>query len=320
VLENGVLALSRQEVDSIIDRRGAYAGVTPSLSELMVASLRGGTSRTPRAAYSAVDRSTGILMVGAGRAVGAGATVRAYTAIPGKPPARPGWGVRLAFGEDLTLNAVVSEASIQEFRVGAGVGVVLKTLAPSSPAVAIIGSGKMARASAIAAIELCDPRSIVVCSPTAEHRDKLAAELSERSGITVTTADGVESAIQGADVIITSTSAGKRLLPDHVGDGVLVVSTGADELTADQVADDTFYVTGVSELSGTPEPLASLIEAGHGGKVLEFGDVLDGTQTRAEGRVWVMAMGTAIWDLAVTNWIVETAVADGIGSWVAGLE
>jgi alanine dehydrogenase len=321
--KNGVLLLSRQEVDNIIDRPGSLAAVVPGLTELMSASVRGGTSRLPRSVYGSSDAALGALLLAGARASGAGASVRAYTAIPGVTAPRPGWAARLLFGEDLTLRAVFPEAMVHELRTGAGVGVVLQTLAPPTPVVAVIGSGRLARSCAIAASEISQPKRIQIFSPTADNSERLATELAERCNLDVTACADIESAVSGADVVITATSASQRILPELSSQQALIIAVGLNELTAEQVLDGTLYVTGLAEVAGNPEPLRGLAAADQLDRALEFCELLGDApapRTTAPGPVWVVALGTAVWDLATANWLVDRAIADGVGTWTSALD
>lgn len=108
-------------------------------------------------------------------------------------------------GEPLAL---VNDGYLQHMRVGAGAGIGVDLLArPDATVLGLLGSGGMAR-SYLEAIALVRPlREVRVYSPTVEHREQFAAEMSDRMRVPIVTVASPEAAIRGADVVASATDA-----------------------------------------------------------------------------------------------------------------
>jgi ornithine cyclodeaminase/alanine dehydrogenase-like protein (mu-crystallin family) len=104
--------------------------------------------------------------------------------------------------------AIVQDGYLQHMRTGASAGLGVEALArPDARAVAMIGSGGMARAY-LEAITLVRPVDEVrVYSPTREHREGFAGEMSDRLGVQVAAVASPREAVAGADIVATATDS-----------------------------------------------------------------------------------------------------------------
>lgn len=130
-----------------------------------------------------------------------------------KVPAAPGnrWlGLVLLFSTaNGELLAIMNDGVVQRTRVGATNGIAAKYLAREDARRAgIIGTGWQATTQLTA---LCTARPgiehVKAFSPTREHREAFAEEMSEMLGVPVVAVDSAEEAVADVDVAVTSTNA-----------------------------------------------------------------------------------------------------------------
>ena len=129
-----------------------------------------------------------------------------------KVPAAPGnrWcGLVLLFsvdnGEPL---AIMPDGVMQRMRVGATNGLGIKYLArKNAQTVGILGSGWQAGSQLMAACAVREIKSIRCFSPSREHREAFAKEMTETLGVEVRPVDQPEDAIAGADIAMCASSS-----------------------------------------------------------------------------------------------------------------
>jgi alanine dehydrogenase len=106
------------------------------------------------------------------------------------------------------LVAVIEAFALGQLRTAAVSGVATDLLAPSGPVrVGIAGSGRQALPQVAAVAAVRDVVGVTVHSPTAEHRERFAAQLEEELDVPATSSDDVRGAIADADVAILVTRA-----------------------------------------------------------------------------------------------------------------
>ena len=131
--------------------------------------------------------------------------------------------------------AIINDGYIQHMRVGAGAGLGVRYLArQDARVVGMLGSGGMARTYLQA---FCNERRIErvrVYSPTKDHRESYAAEMSDLLDIDVSPADDAESAVRGADIVATCTDSMRPVLKGAwLEPGMHVTNVGGFELDAE---------------------------------------------------------------------------------------
>ena len=105
--------------------------------------------------------------------------------------------------------AFIHEFYLSGIRVGATSGVAAKYLAPpDAQTVGMFGSGKLARTDLEALVQVRPVRSVKVYSPTKEHREEFASEMSQQLEIEVTPVDNPREAMEGTDIVCCATNAG----------------------------------------------------------------------------------------------------------------
>jgi ornithine cyclodeaminase/alanine dehydrogenase-like protein (mu-crystallin family) len=143
---------------------------------------------------------------------------------------------RIENGEPL---AIMNDGVLQHFRVGADSGIGAKYVAkPSAEVVGMLGSGGMARSHMEAFVRVRKVKKLKVHSPTPEHRQAYAREMSERHGVEAVAVDTPREVFREADIIAGCTDAqvpviiGEWLEP---GTHITCVGGRWDQATHDRV-------------------------------------------------------------------------------------
>lgn len=128
--------------------------------------------------------------------------------------------------------AFINDGVMQHMRVGGGAGIGVKYLSrEDSHVVGMIGSGGMARTFLEAFKCVRDIRLCRVYSPTPEHREKYAEEMSSQLGIEVVAVDNPREAIRGCDIMSSCTDSMKPVYDaDWLEPGMHVTNLGRREM------------------------------------------------------------------------------------------
>lgn len=129
-----------------------------------------------------------------------------------KLPTLPGnrWmGIVMLFSSaNGELLAIMNDGVLQRFRVGGANGVAAKYLARQNvETVGLIGSGWQAGTQVMAVCEARRIKKIKVFSPTKANREKFAKETSEQVRVEIIPVESYQEAVQGVDIIVTSTNS-----------------------------------------------------------------------------------------------------------------
>ncbi len=104
--------------------------------------------------------------------------------------------------------AIINDGILQHMRVGGGAGLGAKYLSrEDSHIVGMIGSGGMARTYLEAFAAVRDIREVRVFSPTREHREAYAQEMSGKLEVDVQPVGTPEEAVERADIVAAATNA-----------------------------------------------------------------------------------------------------------------
>ena len=246
-----------------------------------------------------------------------------FGATPGQPRPNTRYVVLLD-GETRQFLGIVPYEGLSPMRVGASAGVAARYLAPNDArSVAIVGSSKQARRQ-LHAIQRAVPsvREARVYSPTREHREAFAREMSDFLRIDVRAVDSAEAAVRDADIVDTSTNTKTPVLDwDWIKPGALVMQIGGNQLP-DDVLNQRIVVptwSSTEDPSTGREPFGSAIRDGRLKRediAGELGQVILGeVQAReSDDQVVVFDVGRInIWAVAVTYWAYEWARDREIG-------
>lgn len=224
------------------------------------------------------------------------------------------------------LLAVVDASSITAIRTAAVSGVATQLLArPEAQTLAILGSGVQAR-SHLAAMTCARPISGVrIWSRDARRARSFADRESERLQIGVEPVETVEAAVDGADIICTTTASPEPILRgEWISAGTHINAVGSSvpftrELDSTAVANSRLYV---DRRESTLNEAGDFLLAKKEGAVDdshivgEIGDILVG---RIEGRgtpdeiTLFKSLGLGVEDLAAANHVYGKAVELGLG-------
>lgn len=128
-------------------------------------------------------------------------------------------------GEPLAL---LNDGYLQHMRVGADGGVGAGYMArENASVVGMLGSGGMARSHAEAFCLARNIRKIQVYSPTKDHRETYAQEVSAKLGIEVVACDQARDVYRGADILASCTdSAEPVIVSDWLEEGTHITNIG----------------------------------------------------------------------------------------------
>lgn len=122
----------------------------------------------------------------------------------------PGDFVGLVFLFDMDsceLLAIMDDHVISALRVGATSGVAAKYLARRDAKVmGLLGSGDQARTQLTAALAVRPLKKVKVYSPTREHRENFAREMSAQCAVEVLPVGSAEAAIRESDIVTAATN------------------------------------------------------------------------------------------------------------------
>lgn len=129
-------------------------------------------------------------------------------------------------GEPLAL---LDGASMNPFKTGAAGAVAVDALARADATeIAVIGSGAQARGQLATTATVRDFEAVRVFSPTAENREAFAEEFDDRLDADVSAVASASEALDGADVVITATTASEPVIDDaDVEPGTHVTAMGS---------------------------------------------------------------------------------------------
>lgn len=254
--------------------------------------------------------------------------LKAYTAVGGQTR----FVVLLFHAESGELLAIIEADRLGRLRTGAATGLATRYLArPDTRVVGMIGAGRQAATQLMA---VCAVRPIAearVYSPTPERRAAFAHRMRETLGIPVQAVERPEAAVEGADILITITSAREPVLRGAwLRPGVHLNAAGSNallrrELDEEAIARADLIVIdsraqGQIEAGDFLEPL----ERGRlqWERVYELRDVVAGRVGRAhpEQITLFKSLGIALEDIAVAAVAYERARAQGVGERIRFLE
>ena len=177
--------------------------------------------------------------------------------------------------------------------------------------VAILGGGMQARLQ-LEALKLVRPISVArLWSRDADKTRNVARELSEHLSIPIDATAGIEGAVNGADIIVTTTPSTEPLLKgEHLAPGQHVTAMGSDahnktELGADVIPRADIYVPDSLAQVRERGELRAAIAAGTVNSSVEFpelGAVVAGQQVgrTSDAQITVADLtGTGVQDTAI---------------------
>lgn len=182
------------------------------------------------------------------------------------------------------FEGVIIGHRVGAIRTGAIGGVAIDQLARSDVnTVGLLGSGRQARTQLEAAASVRDIEKVNVYSPTTSHREQFAMERSRELGLDVNAVSSSETAVRGADVLITATSSRESVFdPEWLDPGVHINTVGpkfktAHELDSDVAAKSDVVVTDSLTQVDNYEPEFFLSDTPYRSQMIELSAIVDGS-------------------------------------------
>jgi alanine dehydrogenase len=226
------------------------------------------------------------------------------------------------------MRAVMDGRYITVVRTAAASAVAARQLArPDAARLAILGSGVQARSHLMAFAATRDLASVCVWSPTADHRERFAQDMSGAVPCPIATAVEPDACVRDADLVVVATSARTPVLHDGaVGLGTHVTAVGAcrpdeREMDTDLLCRARLFVDSrESALSESGDVIAAADRSeGTAVPAAEIGETLagraPGRETREEVTIF-KSLGLAVEDLAAAQLAYSRAVVRGMGRFV----
>lgn len=321
------LLLSRQDVQKVLTMADCIAAVEKAFGEL----ARGSAIMPQRAVIKAAAHRGVFLAMpayigGEDEALG----IKAVTVYPDNPARHklPTTLGTLLLCDPATgkVVAIMDAGYLTAVRTGAASGVATRHLARPDAAVCVVfGAGVQARQQ-LAAVHLVRPlRQAWVLDTVAEARDKFAVEMGAALGIPVTPAADAETAVRGADIVVTATSSatpvfdGRWLRPGTHINNIGSHSPDARELDTETVRRAKYVAdhreASLAEAGDLLIPIKEgAVTAGH--IHASLGEIVIGAKpgrTSPEEITLFKSCGLAVQDVATAKAVYAAARARGIG-------
>lgn len=142
------------------------------------------------------------------------------------------------------LLAIINDGVVQHMRVAATNGVGARQVArPEASVLGILGSGGLARTHALAYAHTHRLKMIKVYSPTPEHREVFAHEMSEALGLPVEACAEPERVVRGSHIVAACTDAARPIIHrDWLEPGMHISTVTNYELALDAYEVIDWYV------------------------------------------------------------------------------
>ena len=224
------------------------------------------------------------------------------------------------------LLACVEAGRLGQIRTGAASGLASRYMArEAAKSVAVIGSGFQARSQLEAVCAVRPIREARVFSRRQERREDFAKRSSERLGVEVRPVDSVQECVEGADIVITITSAREPVaLGEWLAEGAHINAAGGNHWLRREI-DEAAVLR--SELIVVDDLEQAKIECGdlmwleargsfRWDMAHELRDVVAGRvpgRRTEEGVTLFESMGVALEDIAAAELVYRKAREQGIG-------
>lgn len=230
------------------------------------------------------------------------------------------------FGSDAKMVALIQANRLGALRTGAASGLATRFMARANARVAaIVGTGRQARTQIEAVCAARPIAQVRAWGRNPEHLRQFCDEMTVRLKLPVEPAQDVASAVRGADVVTTMTSAteplvfGKMLEP-----GTHVNAAGSNRATAAEIDPETVRRAGiiaVELIAQAKMESGDLLAAEKAGafdwsEAVPLADVVTGAlpgRTSDDQITLFESLGIALWDIAAANYIYDACVKTGRG-------
>ncbi len=237
--------------------------------------------------------------------------------------------VLLYDSRDGRLLSVIEARFLSWYRTGATSAVATKYLASKdADSVGIFGTGRQARTQLLALQKVLELKRVKAYSPTLEHREKFASEMSKEMGVEVKPVEDAKSCLKDVDVIVTATTTKEPVFKGEwlkQNEGCHINAIGAHYPDIREVDSGTVKMSKVvvdsreQALKEKGEILIPISEGLVSPQIIyaELGEIVAG---RVRGRVEELEKtlfcsgGLAMEEIAVAAKVYEIAASRGIGT------
>jgi len=317
-----VLILSEDDIRSVLD----LAGLVDVVEQALVKQAAGEAVRPERPHYPVGEGLDG------DEPLGTGLTMPAY--VHGNPQyanklvglfegnaerGLPTIHAQIALTDARTgvPEAYMGGTTITNARTGCIGATAVRALAPEAATLGVIGAGAQARWQTRAIDTVTSLSDVRIYSPS-DSRETCAAALRE-DGIPAEAVDSAAATIEGADAVVTATTASDPVFPpEALGAGTLVVAIGAFNAETQELAPAVVEGAG-AVFADVPEEVVEtgdFLDTDLGvedlvsmGRMLAEGYERDSPE---EGLV-VASVGSAVLDAAAGGWLYERASEADLG-------
>lgn len=320
-----VRVLSAADVDRAVSMREAIHAVRQAFH-----ALSSGRALVPLRVHAALQEGTALWMPCALEGVGVG--VKAVGVFPGNPTRGLPTIQAAVLLQDAHTGAplgLVEGASLTALRTGAATGLATDLLARKDACVvALLGCGAQAPRQLEAVCAVRAVTQVRVYCPTATHRERFAEWAQQQpwlAGASVFAAPSGETAVRGADVVVTATPSREPVFAaEDLSPGAHINAIGAFTPQMREVPAQIVRVARVvvDSLQAAQAEAGDLIQAAAEGafdwsRVVEIGRVTEepslGRQSSDEVTLF-KSVGVAVQDVAVGGLALQRAAELGLGS------
>jgi ornithine cyclodeaminase/alanine dehydrogenase-like protein (mu-crystallin family) len=221
------------------------------------------------------------------------------------------------------IRAIMDEDWCHAVRTAAAATVAMRVLARNGAAtMAMLGAGDTARATVPVMSKAFPLKEIRVTSRTPESRQTYAREVGNEYGLNIRPVESTEEALRGAELVVSATTTATPIVKDAwLGEGITVYSIGKhQEMDSDVYKRaDKFVVDSWLHCRNKSDMQRMLKENYLSEKDLyaELPDLLSGKKPGRQSereRIFVRAIGLVNQDIALANYIVQSALEQGVGT------
>jgi len=214
--------------------------------------------------------------------------------------------------------AYMAGTRITNARTGCIGGLAARELATGPVSLGVLGAGTQARWQTRAVAAATDLRSVRLYAP-GDSREACAADLRGALDVDAEAVDSPTAAVEGANVVVTATTATEPTFPGAaLAPGAVVVAIGAYDEESQELDPATFeraarvFADVPGEAAGTGDALAAGLEAAD---MVPFSAVLLGEAGRENDHeiLVVESVGTAVLDAAAAGHVFEAAEEGDVG-------
>jgi ornithine cyclodeaminase len=321
-----VLVIDQQAVSRLLSMDACMAAMAEAL-----AALAGGEALMPlRTVVWLPDRSGALAAMPSVLPSAGVLGIKVITVFPGNAGTAfdSHQGAVLLFeGQHGRLQAIVDATEVTAIRTAAVSGVATRLLAREDAGdLAILGAGTQARSHLAAMLSARPIWRVRVWSRTRAAAERFSAQETARHGIHVEAVSSAADAVDGADVICTTTSSpqpvlfGEWLSPGAHVNAVGAVGPGSRELDTEAILRARLYVDRRESAANEAGEFIQALAEGAVGRdhiVGEIGEVLIGTAPgrRSVEEITVFrGVGLAVEDLAAARLVHRLALERGEGT------